>query len=389
MKYNFDEIIDRRGTNAMKWSVPAQSDIIPLWVADMDFRVAQPIADALQRRIDHGIFGYTKVPDAYYEATINWFHRRHQWNIAREWIQYTTGVVPALSAIIKGLTSPGDKVVVQTPVFNCFFSSIRNNGCQIVENALRRQGDTYVMDYDELDRLTRDPLCKLFLLCNPHNPAGRVWTGQELERAGEICRKNSTIVVSDEIHCELAMPGYAYTPMASISPSAQDNCITCVSPSKSFNIAGLHMANIVSNNATWRKKIDRAININETCDLNPFGIEALIAAYNEGEEWLEQLLQYINGNYLILKSFIDNNLPELQVMRLEGTYLAWIDIKATGKTSDELTNTLLDHARVWVNSGTLYGQKDGEGYIRINLATPRANIEEALHRMTPILRELL
>ncbi len=221
-----------------------------------------------------------KVPEECYQATINWFAKRHNWHIERQWMTYTTGVVPAISAIIKAFTKPGDQVIVQTPDYNCFFSSIRNNECEIVENPLKREGDTYVMDYDDLEQKTKSEKAKLLILCNPHNPAGRVWTKEELSKMAEICIANNVIIVSDDIHCELVMPGYSYTPLPSISEELQNHCISCVSPSKSFNIAGLQIAKIVTNNPEWLEKIDRAININEVCDVNPFGVEALMAAYN-------------------------------------------------------------------------------------------------------------
>ena len=303
MKYNFDELISRRGTNSYKWDSAADAGVLPLWVADMDFRTAPAITEALARRVAHGIFGYTRVPEAYYNAVTGWFARRHGWHFKKEWMIYTSGVVPAISAIIKALARPGDKVLVQTPVYNCFFSSIRNNGCEAACSPLLRTGDTYRMDFDDLERKAADPTVKLMLLCNPHNPAGRVWTREELTRLGEICLRHDVTVVADEIHCELVFPEYTYTPFASISEEFQRRSVTCVSPSKAFNIAGLQIANIVAADDGMRERIDRAININEVCDVNPFGVEATIAAYNEGEEWLTQLIGYLKGNYEFMKDY--------------------------------------------------------------------------------------
>ncbi|MBP1539757.1 MAG: pyridoxal phosphate-dependent aminotransferase [Prevotella sp.] len=384
MNYNFDKLTIRRGTNSYKWDEAEDDDVIPMWVADMDFETAPCIVDALRRRVEHGIFGYTLVPESYYDAVINWFARRHQWQIEREWILYTSGVVPAISATIKALCSPGDKVIVQTPVYNCFFSSIRNNGCEIAENRLIRTGNSYEMDFDDLERKTSDPHVKIMLLCNPHNPAGRVWTREELSRLNEVCVRNNVIVVSDEIHCELVMPGYKYTPFASVSESCLDNSITLCSPSKSFNTAGLQIANIVSNNAETRRKIDRAININEVCDVNPFGVVALQAAYNEGESWLTELNDYIYGNYQALYEFFASELPQLPVTKLEGTYLVWVDITATGMSSDELTARLLNEGKVLVNSGTMYGAVAGEGFVRLNIACPRERMMEGLRRIKSV-----
>ena len=367
---SLDEIIDRRGTGCYKWDVEEAQGALPMWVADMDFRVAQPIIDALHRRVEHGVFGYTLVKDSYYDAVINWFSRRHGWTIQREWIQYTSGVVPAVSVIIKALTEPGDKVLVQTPVYNCFFSSIRNNGCEVEETRLVPDGDSWRVDFDDMERKIADPKVKLFLLCNPHNPVGRVWTREELERMNDICFRNGVVVIADEIHCELVMPGYRYTPFASVSEACLHNSVTCNSPSKSFNTAGLQIANIICDNEERRQFIDRAININEVCDVNPFGVEALIAAYNECEDWLTKLNKYIWGNYLLLKDILGEVMPEAKVTRLEGTYLVWVDIRATGLTSDEMTERLLKEKHILVNSGTMYGEA-GEGFIRINIACPR------------------
>lgn len=384
MKYDFDKTIDRRATNSYKWD-SATEGVLPMWVADMDFRTAPAIIDALQKRVAHGIFGYTRVPDAYYDAVTSWFSRRHGWNIDREWIIYTSGVVPAVSAVIKALTVPGDKVIVQTPVYNCFFSSIRNNGCEIVSNPLRRTADTYEMDFDALERYAADPRAKVMLLCNPHNPAGRVWTPDELTRLGNICLRNGVTVVADEIHCELVYQGFKYTPFASLSDAFLHRSVTCVSPSKAFNIAGLQIANIVAFDNDLRSRIDKAININEVCDVNPFGVAATIAAYNEGEEWLNQLVDYLHGNYEAMAEFCRRELPEFPITRLEGTYLVWMDCSSLGMPSDALEHALLDDARLWLNAGTMYGA-EGEGYMRWNIACPRSVMLDGLNRFLNFVR---
>lgn len=384
MKYDFDKTIDRRVTNSYKWD-SAPEGVLPMWVADMDFRTAPAIIDALQKRVAHGIFGYTRVPDAYYDAVTSWFSRRHGWDIDREWIIYTSGVVPAVSAVIKALTVPGDKVIVQTPVYNCFFSSIRNNGCEIVSNPLRRTADTYEMDFDALERCAADPRTKVMLLCNPHNPAGRVWTPDELTRLGNICLRNGVTVVADEIHCELVYQGFKYTPFASLSNAFLHRSVTCVSPSKAFNIAGLQIANIVAFDNDLRSRIDKAININEVCDVNPFGVAATIAAYNEGEEWLNQLVDYLHGNYEAMAEFCRRELPEFPITRLEGTYLVWMDCSSLGMPSDALEHALLDDARLWLNAGTMYGA-EGEGYMRWNIACPRSVMLDGLNRFLNFVR---
>ena len=400
--YNFDEIINRRNTNSFKWDEHNDPDIIPLWVADMDFKAAPCIIEALEKRIKHGVFGYTFVPDSYYEAVINWFHQRHGWIIQRSWMLYTTGVVPAISAVIKALTQPGDAVLIQSPVYNCFFSSIRNNQCHIVESPLRivayhptsntqhqaPESFTYETDWEDFEMKCSEPRVKLFLLCNPHNPAGRVWTPQELERMNDICLRHGVRIIADEIHCELVMPGYRYTPFASISQACLDNSITCCSASKSFNIAGLQMAHIISNDPKTRQLIDRAININEICDVNPLAPIAQQAAYNEGGEWIDQLCDYLYNNKVALCQYFASELPQLKIARLEGTYLIWVDIRAIGLSSDQLTQRLLNEGKVQVNSGTMYGAKTGEGFIRINIACPRSLLMEGLRRIKQTIEKL-
>lgn len=387
--FDFDTVINRRGTNSYKWDIVKEEDVIPLWVADMDFKAAPAILEALKKRVEHGVFGYTLVPDSYYEAIINWFARRHNWQIDRSWIIYTTGVVPAVSCAIKALTLPGEKVLIQTPDYNCFFSSIKNNGCEVAENELVRRGDSYEVDFEDFERQCADEKTTVFLLCNPHNPAGRVWTKEELERMNDICLTHGVRVISDEIHCELVMPGHRFTPFTAISDACRDNSVVLNSPTKAFNIAGLQIANIICADPAMRRRIDRAVNINEVCDVNPFGVVALQAAYNESEEWLDSLNHYIWGNYLALKEFIAKELPRLEVARLEGTYLAWVDIKATGLTSDEAYEKLMKEGRVYVNSGTMYGRRAGEGYLRINLACPRATLLEGMKRMGGVLKQYL
>lgn len=380
MKYNFDEIVPRRGTNSYKWDSAGDADVLPMWVADMDFRTAPAVVDALKKRVEHGIFGYTKVPSEYYDSIVDWFRRKHNWTIERDWIIYTTGVVPALSVIIKALTSPGDKILVQTPVYNCFFSSIRNNGCEIVTNSLIYINGTYQVNFDDLEKKAADPKVKLLLLCNPHNPAGRVWTKQELVRIGKICLQNDTLVVADEIHCELVFPGHTYTPFASVSEEFLMHSVTCTSPSKAFNLAGLQIANIISADTNIRMRIEKAINVNEVCDVNPFGIEALMAAYNNSEEWLDKLNHYLFANYNYLKNYFKEHLPQFPVIRLEGTYLVWIDCSVLKLPSKEIVKTLLKRGKIRVNEGSLYGEA-GDDFIRINIAYPRQTLIDGLNRI--------
>lgn len=403
MKYAFDEIIERRGTGCVKWdaeppsnagpvrrgSASAQRDIIPLWVADMDFAVAPAIQEAIRRRAEHPVFGYTHVQDDYYEAVISWFQRRHQWHIRREWMLYTTGVVPAMSVAIKALTMPGEQVVILSPDYNCFFSSVKNNGCQVAESCLvrcqRDKQERFEVDWEDFEARCAEEKTTVFLLCNPHNPTGRVWTREELQRMADICHRYHVRIVSDEIHCELVMPGHTFVPMGTVDPDA----VILNSPSKSFNIAGLMMANIICCDAATRRRLDRAININEVCDVNPFAPEAVKAAYNDSEDWIDALNLYLWDNYTVLCDFVAKFLPHWQVMPLEGTYLAWVDVSAAlstdskgGETVAAYCDRLLQATGVWLNPGTMYGPQSGEGYLRINLACPRSLLQEALHRLS-------
>lgn len=369
---------DRIGTGSYKWD--EYPGTIPLWVADMDFATAPCIIEALRRRVEHGVFGYTLVRDEYYEALIRWFEQRHGYTFGRGDVIYTSGVVPALSAIIKALVRPADGVIVMTPVYNCFFSSIRNNGCRIVECPLLDEGVgemefSYRIDFDRLDRLAADASNTMLLLCNPHNPGGRVWTPDELTRVRDICHRHGVQVVSDEIHCELTMPGYTYTPYGTIDPDA----ISCLSPSKAFNTAGLQIANIICHSAEKRALIDRAININEVCDVNPFGVEALIAAYtDEGAAWLDELKATLADNWAYTRRRIHEMWPQCLVARLEATYLPWIDVAPLGMAGSRLASIIEERCRVKINDGGMYGD---DRYIRLNIACPRPLLEEALDRM--------
>lgn len=392
MKYNFDEIIERRNTGCVKWddsptvlsgsaadSSADERAIIPLWVADMDFAVAPAIQEAIKRRAEHPVYGYTYVMEDYYNAVISWFKRRHAWEIQREWILYTTGVVPAMSVAIKALTMPGERVLILSPDYNCFFSSIKNNGCEVAESVLQfsRSNNRFEVDWQDFEAQCADEKTTVFLLCNPHNPTGRVWTREELEQMRDICRRHQVRIVSDEIHCELIMPGHTFCPMGTVDADA----VILNSPSKSFNIAGLMMANIICRDAATRRRIDRAININEVCDVNPFGPEAVKAAYNESGEWIDALNLYLWDNYTVLCDFVAQHIPQWRVMPLEGTYLVWVDCSANSDNVAVYCDRILREARVWLNPGTMYGPKSGEGFLRINIACPRSLLMEALSRI--------
>ena len=383
MENLFDKPVKRRGTGSLKWDV-AENEL-PMWVADMDFETAPPVKEAILKRAEHGVFGYTDITPEWYSAYQSWWKDRHGFEMEKEWHIFTTGVVPAISSIVRKMTTVAENVVVMTPVYNIFFNSILNNGRNVLESRLKYENGAYQIDFDDLEKKTSDPKVKLMLLCNPHNPVGRVWSKQELRQIGEICIRNNVFVIADEIHCELVFLGHEYTPFASISEEFLMNSVTFVSPSKAFNLAGLQIANIISADANVRVRIDKAININEVCDVNPFGVEALMAAYNEGEEWLEELKIYLFANYIYLKGYFDEYLPEFPVMMLEGTYLVWVDCSVLNQTSAEIVKDLLKKEKLWVNEGSLYGEA-GEGFIRINIACPRQRLIDGLNRLKRALK---
>ncbi|MBD5214153.1 MAG: pyridoxal phosphate-dependent aminotransferase [Bacteroidales bacterium] len=379
---DFDHLTPRSGSGSYKWDTVPTEGIIPLWVADMDFTVARPIVDALRRRVDHGIFGYTYVAEPYYDAVMNWYADRYGVGITADDILYTSGVVPAISASIKALTHPGDGVVIMTPVYNCFFSSIRNNGCREVDVPLIREDFTdrtfsYKIDFPNLQIALNDPRNRVLLLCNPHNPAGRAWTPEELGEIVALCRRTGTTLLSDEIHADLTMPGYRFAPVLSVAGEG-DPVVTFSSPSKAFNTAGLQIANIITRSFSLRYAIDRALNDNEVCDVNPFGVEALIAAYNEGRPWLAEAVEYIHANAVRTVSRLLEALPFVTIARLEATYLLWVDISRLHLNSTELEELLCDRYKVWVNAGDMYG---ADGYIRINLATSADLLSEGIERL--------
>ena len=388
--YNFDKIINRKGTNCLKYDYAVErgkpADVLPLWVADMDFTVSEEITKSLHAAVDHGIYGYTQPKDAYYNAITNWMEKNHNWKTKREWIMKTPGVVFALGAAVKAFTKPGDAVLIQNPVYYPFTNIIRDNDRRVIDNTLVYEKrvtegkSQYSIDYEDFERKIVQENIKLFILCNPHNPVGRVWTPEELQHIGDICLRNEVFVVADEIHCELTYEGYDYTPFASLSERFLQNSVTCVSPSKAFNLAGLQIANIIAADEEVRRRIDRAININEVCDVNPFGVIATMAAYNEGGEWLDALRKYLRGNYEYLCCFFKERLPQYPVLPLEGTYLVWIDCRASGISSDVVALRLQEQQHLMVNSGTMYGP-GGEGFIRLNIACPRALLADGLERM--------
>ena len=382
---DFDKVVNRKNTRCLKYDFAVKrgkpADVLPLWVADMDFETSSYIEDALVERAKEGIFGYSEVQTPYFEILANWMKLHHNWEIQEDWLIKTPGVVFALAMAVKAYTQPGDSVLIQLPVYYPFSEVIQDNGRKVVSSNLYQGEDNrYHIDFQDFEKKIVEENVKLFFLCNPHNPVGRVWTPEELQHIGDICLRNEVFVVADEIHCELTYEGYDYTPFASLSERFLQNSVTCVSPSKAFNLAGLQIANIIAADEEVRRRIDRAININEVCDVNPFGVIATMAAYNEGGEWLDALRKYLRGNYEYLCRFFKERLPQYPVLPLEGTYLVWIDCSASGINSDAVALRLQEQQHLMVNSGTMYGP-GGEGFIRLNIACPRALLADGLERM--------
>lgn len=380
------EYVDRRNSDCYKWDSECAQGCLPLWIADMDFAAAEPIRRAMQKRLEHGVFGYTTVPQANYDAVASWFERRHGWKgINRENLLYTTAVVPAISAIFAALQERKKmkgqmqqcerlKVLTFTPAYNCFFSCIENMGCDLVPSPLVLVENRFEINWQDVEEKAQQ--ADVFLLCNPHNPTGRVWSRQELEKLADIMRRKHLFVLSDEIHCEFAFPGHQYTPFASIVINDTDFCV-CTSASKAFNIAGLLCANIFVPNKELFEQINHALEIHEVNGLNPFGLVAQVAAYNESEKWLDELNEYVYGNFCFLRDFLSRKLSAWRLHETEGTYLAWVDISAQGMPAEQFCCELAKKAHVLFNPSEMYG---GEGYIRINLATSREVLSEALER---------
>ncbi|TDW49145.1 cystathionine beta-lyase [Flavobacterium sp. 270] len=380
MDYNFDEIIDRKNTNAIKWDASSSTDILPMWIADMDFKTAPEIIEVLQNRVSHGVFGYTQTPEEFYISIQNWWKRRYELSLEKEWIIPVTGVIPALSTTIRSLTEKGDKIIIQPPVYNHFYNSIENCNREVSENNLIYDNGIYTIDFVDLERKATDPKAKLLLISNPHNPVGRVWTKEELQRIALICQKHNVIVISDEIHCDLVFSVYKHISFASLEDQYASNSITLASISKSFNLAGLQVGYIFTKNASLYNEIKYILQMQEMELLSPFAIEALIAAYNKGENWLEELKIYLYNNYTFLHQFIASEIPEIKVVPLQATYLVWLDCSALKPSSDEIAITILEKQNLWINSGTMYGN-EGEGFLRINIACPQKILSEGLERL--------
>lgn len=385
MKYNFDELIDRSNTGSVKWSKP---DVLPMWVADMDFKTVPEVTEALISRASQGIFGYSEIPDSFYDAIQRWWMKRHTFRLEKDWIVATPGVMPALAAAVDALTAEGDKIIVQPPVYNHFFMTVKQSHCELVENNLLYDNGSYQIDFEDLERKAADPAVKLLLFSNPHNPAGRVWRKAELQRLGEICIRHNVVVLSDEIHSDLVYGDFKHVPFASLGEAYARNSMTFSSPSKTFNLAGLQVAYFFTENEAFRKMVREILTKWEMTALNVFAIDSLIAAYEKGEPWLESLKTYLYANYQYLADFCSQHLPDFPVIPLESTYLVWLDCTALEMPSSTIADKMLEHENLWLQAGIKYGLP-GDQFLRINIACPRHLLEEGLTRLARESKRLL
>ncbi len=383
MRYDFDTILDRRHTHSLKWDrCPVDfglDDVIPMWVADMDFAAPPEVVEAVSRRAAHGAYGYASIPESFWASAIDWLRERHGWAVERSWLARAPGVVPAVNLCVNAFTAPGDGVVVQTPVYYPFFHAVERNGRRLVRNPLAADGGSYRMDLADLERRI-DERTRLLILCSPHNPVGRVWRREELAQLGEVCARRDLLVLSDEIHMDLVLPGRRHVPLASISPALAERTVTLLAPSKTFNIAGLNMSLVVSSNPALLARYTERFEAAGLTIASLFGAVALEAAYRHGADWLDQLLGYLEGNVDLADRFIAERLPDLRFIRPEGTYLALIDCRRLGMPQAELDEFCLRQARVYFDSGAWFGE-ESSGFVRINLACPRATLAEALARI--------
>lgn len=384
MSSQFDTIINRKNTNSLKYDFAVErgrdENILPLWVADMDFMVAPEIIDALEKSVKHGIYGYSDSKKDYFEAVKKWFLEQHNYSIKEEWMIKTPGVVFAIAQAIRAFTKKGDYVLIQSPVYYPFRETIEVNDRKVAANSLVYRNGHYEIDFEDFEKQIVEKKIKLFLLCNPHNPVGRVWTKEELTRIGDICVRNHVLVVSDEIHCDFTFPGFNHTVFPSIKKEFEEISIWCTSPSKSFNLAGLQISNIFIANEELRKQFERAVTQAGYSQVGLPGIVACKAAYTYGAEWLKQLKEYLKGNLDFLRTFFEKEIPQVKLIEPEGTYLIWLDFRNLGLSSEELHILIEKKARLWLDEGDIFGP-EGEGFERINIACPRKTLEEALNRI--------
>ncbi len=378
MKYDFDTPINRFGSGSLKWDISDSE--LPMWVADMDFQTAPQIREAILKRAEHGIFGYSVIPEEWQKSYVNWWRTQHGFELHGEWLIFCTGVVPAISSAVRKLTTPAEKVLIQTPVYNIFFNSIINSGRQVLESPLIYKNGEYSMDLDDLDKKLSDPQVSLMILCNPHNPVGKIWGRSELEAVGELCKKHGVTVISDEIHCDLTDIGESYTPFASVSEVCKEISITCIAPTKTFNLAGIQSAAVSVPNPLLRHKMWRALNTDEVAEPGAFAVPATIAAFDTGAEWLYRLREYIGENKAEVKKFLEERLPQIYLVPSKATYLLWLDCSKITDNASELTKIIREKTGLYLSSGEQYGNC-GKAFIRMNIACPRSTLLDGLMRL--------
>ncbi len=377
-KYDFDSITDRRSTYASKWDIG--EDELPMWIADMDFKAAPEIREAIQKRLENGIFGYTDIPDIWYEAYQHWWRTRHDFEIRKEWLILTTGVIPAISSAIRKITTPAENVLVQTPVYNIFLSTVRNNGRNVLENRLVCRNGGYDIDWQDLEQKLADPQTSLMILCNPHNPVGKIWSAETLAKIGDLCARYGVKVISDEIHCDITDPGISYVPFASASETCAKISITCIAPTKCFNLAGLQTSAVMVPDPFLRHKMWRCLNSDDIAEPNAFAVDATVAAFTKGDGWLDAMREYTYENKRIVRDAIAAHLPDIRVTDSEATYLLWIDCSALTHDTTELTDFLRKETGLILSRGGQYGS-GGEAFLRLNAACPRAILEDGVGRL--------
>ena len=385
MQYDFDTPVNRRGTDSVKWAVGENE--LPMWVADMDFAAAPEIRKALEERVRHGVFGYAEIPEEWYRAYMGWWKKRHRVAFRREWLIFCTGVVPAISSTVRKLTTPNENVVIQTPVYNIFFNSIVNNGCRVLENPLVYDGKQYAIDFDDLEAKLADEQTTLMILCNPHNPVGKIWDRETLARIGALCEKHHVTVISDEIHCDITEPGREYVPFASVNETCRRVSVTCIAPTKCFNLAGLQSAAVCVPDPVLRHKVWRALNTDEVAEPNSFAVIAAVAAFERGGEWLDRMRAYVSANRKLVTETLERELPQIRVVPGEATYLLWLDCSSIGEDSEALAERIRALSGLYLNAGTIYGES-GKHFLRMNIACPRSTVEDGLNRLAKAVRQI-
>ncbi len=379
MKYNFDETINRENTASVKYDLRKEifnnEKVIPMWVADMDFKTPDFIVNAIKKRANHEVFGYSIRPKSYFESIVNWVKRRHNWIINEEWISFSPGIVPAINMAVLAYTDPGDKIIVQPPVYFPFFSAIKNNDRELVENPLKLKNNRYHFDFDDLKDKLKD--AKMLILSNPHNPGGSVWTKDELKKLGELCVEHNVLIMADEIHADLVYKEYSYTPVASISESIANYTVSFIAPSKTFNMAALATSSVICSNKELKEKYDKVLDTIHIGMGNVFGTVASEAAYNYGDEWLDQLMDYLAKNLDLAQDYFEEKIPQIKMMRPEGTYLVWLDCSGLDLKDKDLKDFMIEDAGLGFNDGRMFGT-GGEGYMRMNIACPKQTLLDAL-----------